>query len=394
MASVQIPSAALAPSAEARAHSDALVERIRAAIDAGGGWIGFDTFMHMALYTPGLGYYSGGAVKFGVGGDFVTAPGLTPLFGRCVAQQIGEVIAHRPDADVIELGPGTGVLAADVLHELDALHALPGRYCMLDVSGELRARQQATLVQRVPHLLDRVEWLDVLPDAIDGVVVANEVLDALPVQLVHWTADGVFERGVACTGAAGPFRFEDRPIVDRRLEQAAASRGVVLDGGDYIGEIGLQAEALVASIGERLERGLLLLVDYGFGRREFFHPQRRHGTLMCHWRHHAHADPFHLPGLQDITAHVDFTGIAEAGVDVGLRLAGYTTQASFLVACGLLDRLMDMADTRLGYARATAPAQKLVSPAEMGELFKVMALTRGIDAPLVGFTLGDLTRTL
>lgn len=391
---MQIPLADLAPNTEARAHSDALAARIRAAIRAAGGWIGFDTFMHQALYTPGLGYYSGGAVKFGAGGDFVTAPELTPLFGRCVAQQIGEVIAHRPDADVVELGPGTGALAADVLAELDALHALPGRYALLDVSGELRARQRAKLAERVPHLLDRVEWLDELPDAIDGVVLANEVLDALPVQLVRWTRDGVLERGVSVTGPDGPFVFEDRPIVDPRLAAAAAARPVVVDADDYVSEVGLQAEALVASIGERLERGLLLLIDYGFGRREFFHPQRRRGTLMCHRRHHAHDDPFHLPGLQDITAHVDFTAVAEAGVDVGLRLAGYTTQASFLVACGLLERMMASADARLGYAKTTAVAQKLVSPAEMGELFKVMALVRGLDGPLTGFTRGDLARTL
>jgi SAM-dependent MidA family methyltransferase len=394
---VQIPFADLAPNADALAHSEALAARLKRAIAQAGGWIGFDVWMHHALYTPGLGYYSGGATKFGAGGDFVTAPEMTPLFGRSVAQQIAEVIAGRPDSVVLELGPGSGALAADALAELEALEALPARWLMLDPSGTLRDRQRARIAERVPPLADRVEWIDALPDAIDGVVLANEVLDAIPVQLVHWRRDAVFERGVAVTGGDGPFVFEDRPIVDPRLAAAATrcpvAPDVVAEAG-YTSEIGLQAEALVASLGERLVRGLLLFVDYGFGRREFFHPQRRHGTLMCHWRHHAHPDPFHLPGLQDITAHVDFTAMAEAGVDVGLRLAGYTHQASFLVSCGLVERLMASADARLGYAKTTAEVQKLVSPAEMGELFKVLALTRGIDGPLVGFARAELSRTL
>jgi SAM-dependent MidA family methyltransferase len=373
------------------ARSRALAGRIRAAIDAAGGWIGFDRYMAMVLYEPGLGYYAGGGAKFGAAGDFVTAPEISPLFGRTLARQVAQVLAGLP-GDVLELGPGTGRLAADLLAELEALGTLPQRYRLLDLSAELRERQRATLEARVPHLMARVEWLDRLPGRFTGVVVANEVLDAVPVNLVAWLGDGPVERGVTRAGEA--FEWADRPIASGALEAAAAA----IDPpppAPYVSEFGLQARALAATLAGMLEAGVLLFVDYGFGRGEYYHPQRATGTLMCHSRHFAHDDPFRLPGLQDITAHVDFTAIAEACVDAGAELLGYTTQARFLVNCGIT-ALLEAADPShaAGYLPLAAQAQRLLSPAEMGELFKVMAVGRGFQEPPLGFPVGGLSRLL
>lgn len=308
--------------------------------------MGFDRYMELALYEPGLGYYAGGSTKFGGSGDFVTAPEISSLFGRALARQLAEVIAATR-GDILELGPGTGALAADILTELDRLGVLPGRYRLLDVSAELRARQQGRLNGLAPELRDRVEWVDRLPDEIRGVVLGNEVLDALPVRLAEWTDDGVFERGVAW-GTEG-FRWARGGPCDGEL--ALALQGIEVPP-PYVTEVGLQARALVATLAERLHAGALILIDYGFGSGEFHHPQRSQGTLMCHYRHHAHGDPFHLPGLQDITAHVDFTAVATAGVSHGLSLAGYTTQAHFLVNCGITELLAEAAPSGAWSARS------------------------------------------
>lgn len=377
------------PPTPALAHSARLAARIAAAIDASGGWIGFDRFMDMALYEPGLGYYHGGAAKFGADGDFVTAPEISPLFGRTLARQVADVL-DQTGGDVLELGPGTGRLAVEVLGELGRLGAVPGNYLLLDLSADLRDRQQRLIATAVPEMAARVRWLDALPDSFRGVVIANEVFDALPVQVVAWRDDGVFERGVVRNGAG--FGWADRPIRDPHLASVVAALEV---HAPYVTELGLRARALVTALAQRLTAGALLCIDYGFGRAEFFHPQRSSGTLMCHHRHTAHDDPFHLPGLQDITAHVDFTALAEAGVDGGLQLGGYATQARFLVDLGITDLLgeTDAADAA-SYAPLVAQVHKLLSPAEMGELFKVLALTRGVDRPLAGFASGNLVRTL
>ncbi len=376
-------------STAAAAHSDRLVAGIAATIDAAGGWIGFDRFMNMALYEPGLGYYHGGAAKFGEDGDFVTAPEISPLFGRTLARQVAEVL-DESGGDILELGPGTGRLAADVLCELDRLGVAPARYDLLDLSPELRARQRARIESAAPGLADRAHWLDALPERIHGVVIANEVFDALPVQLVAWRDDGVFERGVVRSGEG--FAWDDRPIGDARLAAQVATLPVQ---APYLSEINLRAQALIVALAQRLMAGALLCIDYGFGRTEYFHPQRQRGTLMCHHRHTAHDDPFHLPGLQDITAHVDFTALADAGVGCGLQVGGYATQARFLIDLGITDLLSetDAADA-VRYAPQVAQVHKLLSPAEMGELFKVLVLTRGIDRTLSGFSGGDLTRLL
>ncbi len=386
-----------APGAEAARHSALLTESIRRDIAAQGGWISFARYMELALYAPGLGYYAAGAHKFGAAGDFITAPELSPLFGRTLAKQIAEIMTNSAP-HILELGAGSGKLAADMLAELEQLDSLPDRYAILEVSADLRERQQALLRERLPHLLARVAWLDELPEKFSGAVVANEVLDALPVHLVHWRDSALTERGVV-SGDHG-FIWQERTISDAVLLQAARKISVP---DDYLSEICLAARGLVNSLAGMLEQGTLLFIDYGFGAREFYHPQRRTGTLMCHYRHHAHDDPFLLPGLQDITAHVNFTDIAECGIDAGLELAGYTSQAFFLINCGITTLLQDTAPEQVrDYLPLSAQLQKLTSPAEMGELFKVMALGKngepgqaaGVSDPLTGFKLGDLSRLL
>jgi SAM-dependent MidA family methyltransferase len=418
------PATLPAPSPEAAQHSARLVEFIRRDIAAQGGWISFARYMELALYAPGLGYYTAGAHKFGEAGDFITAPELSPLFGRTLARQVAEIIAHSAP-HILELGAGSGKLAANMLAELEQLGSLPDSYAILEVSADLRARQQALMRERLPHLLDRVHWLDALPEKFSGAIIANEVLDALPVHLVHWRDSAISERGVALArstpkvgnplpakgwteltpppdarlsgglGAASGehgFIWQERAISDAVLLHAAQQIKVP---DDYVSEICLAARGLINSLAQRLEQGAMLFIDYGFGAREFYHPQRSSGTLMCHYRHHAHDDPFFLPGLQDITAHVNFTGIAECGIDASLELIGYTNQAFFLINCGITAMLQDTSPENLrDYLPLSAQLQKLTSPAEMGELFKVIALGKKMVSPLLGFVRGDLTRSL
>ncbi|TCS72468.1 SAM-dependent MidA family methyltransferase [Sulfuritortus calidifontis] len=376
------------PGPDALALSQALSRHIAGAIEAAGGWLDFARYMELALYAPGLGYYSAGAQKFGAAGDFVTAPELTPLFGRTLARQAAEVLAQT-GGEVLELGAGSGRLALDLLRGLAELDALPPRYAILELSADLRERQRALFAREAPDLLPRLHWLDALPERFSGVVLGNEVLDALPVHLVHYR-NGIWqERGVIQAGEA--FAWQDRPLVDGALFELADKLPVE---GDYLTEISLAAPALIRSLAAMLERGVLLFLDYGFPRAEYYHPQRSQGTLMCHYRHQAHADPFVLPGLTDITAHVDFTAVAESGFDAGLKLLGYASQAGFLINCGITDLLQGQSTTDPGYIRQAAALQKLMSPAEMGELFKVIALGRGLTQPLMGFVRGDRSHAL
>jgi SAM-dependent MidA family methyltransferase len=290
----------------------------------------------------------------------------------------------------VELGAGSGALAADLLNALAARDALPTRYAILEVSPDLRERQRAMLLRRAPQHLPRVIWLDVLPSVIDGAVLMNEVLDAVPPHVVRRRDGAWFESGVAL---GDPLRWEDQPLADDVLRALARER--FPPAGDYASEINPAAEALVAGVGVRVIGGALLVIDYGFPQAEFYHPQRSAGTLMGHYRHHAHADPFLWPGLSDLTAHVDFTAMALAGERGGLDVAGYTSLAAFLVAGGILDRLRDCGDpVTPAYIREAAAVQKLTSPAEMGELFKVLALGRGIDDSLLGFAHSDRRHTL
>lgn len=377
------------PSPEAAQHSARLVDYIQHDIAAQGGWISFARYMELALYAPGLGYYTAGARKFGEAGDFITAPELSPLFGRTLARQAAEIMAHSAP-QILEPGAGSGKLAVDLLGELERLGSLPDSYAILEVSADLRARQQALLQERLPHLFKRVHWLDALPEQFAGAIIANEVLDALPVHLLHWQNSSVLERGVA-TSEHG-FIWQERAISSAALLEAAKKINVP---DDYVSEICLAARGLINSLAQRLQQGAMLFIDYGFGAREFYHPQRSSGTLMCHYRHQAHDDPFFLPGLQDITAHVNFTNIAECGIDGGLELLGYTSQAFFLLNCGIAELLRDTSPENVrDYQPLAAQLQKLTSPAEMGELFKVIALGKNMTVPLAGFALGDMTRTL
>nr|WP_315596490.1 SAM-dependent methyltransferase [uncultured Cupriavidus sp.] len=383
------------PPADALDASTALSTVIGDAIAAAGGWIGFDRYMSRALYAPRLGYYSGGAAKFGRdasdGSDFITAPELTPFFARTLARQLAPLIGMNLPR-VMEFGAGTGRLAADLLLALEAEAALPETYYIVELSGELRARQQDTLTQRAPHLAGRVTWLDELPERFEGVIVGNEVLDAMPVRLFARNGGIWHERGVARHD--GTFAFEDRPLDDAAVP--AALKDVPGDH-DVVTETHAEAEGFTRAVGAMLERGAAFFIDYGFPASEYYHPQRVGGTLMCHYRHHAHPDPFLYPGLQDITAHVNFSGIAQAAVEAGLTVAGFASQARFLMNAGITDLMMslDPSDARAFLPQANA-VQKLLSEAEMGELFKVIALTRDLDdaLPLAGFARGDRTFAL
>lgn len=376
------------PDAEACAHSARLLARIRDEA-AASGWLSFARYMELALYAPGLGYYSAGAQKFGAAGDFVTAPEMSPLFAQTLARQVAEVMAGSAPA-VLEVGAGSGAMAVELLRELDRLGSAPAAYGILEVSAELRQRQAEALRRQVPELCDRVSWHERLPDSFSGVVLANEVLDAMPVHLLCWQADGIAERGIVAA-ADGSLAWSERPAAAPLTALGAA----LPVAAPYLSEVCPAARAWVGEWGRILGAGALILIDYGFPRREYYHPQRAEGTLMCHYRHRAHTDPLYLPGLCDITAHVDFTAIAEAGAEAGLEVLGYTSQATFLLNCGIAEILagQDAADT-VRYLPMAAAAGKYLSPAEMGELFKVMVLGRGRATPLTGFARGDRTHAL
>lgn len=380
------------PSQDACEHSAKLIVEIGRELTHEGGWISFARFMELALYAPGLGYYAAGARKFGSAGDFVTAPEMTGFFGRSLARQVGQIMAASAPV-VLEVGAGSGRLAADLLLELEALGALPAQYLILDLSADLRERQQETLAKAAPHLLERVQWLDQLPDDFSGVLLANELLDAMPAHVVAWRESGIFERGVALD-SVGRFTWNERPASGALLTAAEEiARQCSLPPG-FESEISLANRAWAAEWGHRLKCGALLLLDYGFPRREFYHPQRGSGTLMCHYRHHSHPDPFYLPGLQDITVHVDFTSIISAAHAAGLELLGYTSQGQFLLNCGILDLLGAETSGTPEYIRAAGAVNKLLMPHEMGELFKVIAIGRGLDQNLLGFASGDQSRRL
>ena len=377
------------PTPDALAHSQRVVAHLQKLIQLAGGWISFAQYMEAALYAPGLGYYAAGATKLGPAGDFVTAPEMTPLFGRTLAHAMAPVLKET-DGEVMELGAGSGKLAVDVLGELERLDALPTRYGILEVSADLRARQQERLAHELPHLADRVHWLDALPDQFSGVMLGNEVLDALPVELVHWTDSEPMQRGVSLGGEA--FVWQDRPIADPTLRARAET---LHPAPGYLSEINLAADALIAALAHSLDHGLILMIDYGFGESEYYHPQRHMGTLRAHYRHHALDDPFYLPGLCDLTAHVDFSAVARAGEASGLSLAGYASQANFLINAGLTELLMQISPTDAAvYLPQANAVQRLVSPAEMGDLFKVIGLSKGDIAPLTGFARGDRSHSL
>lgn len=362
--------------AGAESLSARLRSRLRSAIGAAGGWLPFDRFMAMALYEPGLGYYTRGSRQFGAmpasGSDFITAPELSPYFGQALARQLAQALDAAQADEIVEFGAGSGALAAQLL---EALGPRVRRYSIVDLSGTLRERQ----AQRLAPWGATLRWLDVWPDAIHGVVVGNEVLDAMPVQLLHWDGTAWCERGVVVQGEG--FAWADRATSLRPPVEAGWEPGTVT-------EIHPQAQAFIRSLAERLTRGAAFFIDYGFPEAEYYHPQRRGGTLMCHRAHRADMDPLADVGEKDITAHVDFSAVALAAQDAGLEVLGYTSQARFLLNCGL-PGLLAQADLR-----ATAAAHKLVAEHEMGELFKVIGLARGVSFAPMGFAAGDRSHRL
>ncbi len=355
-------------------------------MEASGGQIGFDEFMHMALYQPGLGYYVSGMRKFGEEGDFITAPEMGDLFGRCIARQCQQVLAIT-GGDILEFGAGNGTLAAQILRELARQDCLPKRYLILEVSPELRQRQQAYLNNEIPRIAHCVLWVDALPTHFDGVVVANEVLDAMPVIRFRVGEHGYEEMKVVCEGNCFVGRYT--PLTRGSIiPNTAALRSLNLAPG-YESEVNHYATAWIKTIADCMGKGIIFIIDYGFPRREFYHPDRSRGSLICHYRHRAHTNPFINIGLQDITAHIDFTTLAETAVDAGLRVVGYTQQAAFLMALGILDLVESPANDVKAHITQTTEIKKLTLPSEMGELFKVLALGRGIDESLQGFAMSD-----
>jgi len=396
------------PSFEENANSTQLTGHIKATIAQQSGWINFYQFMNMALYTPNLGYYASGRQKFGQGGDFITAPEMTPLFGQTIANQLAEILLYLPNAHILELGAGTGKLAIDILQSLDAKQLLPDQYFILEVSNHLRTVQQENCQKNLSEkLFKKITWLSEMPADIEGVIIGNEVLDAIPVHLVHQAVDGIYELGVALHDEQ--FVWKEKylghtdensehthskklSVSERQLLSIAAQQNLPVG---MLTEFCPTASALINSLASTLKKGAIFMIDYGFSNREYYHPQRNQGTLMCHYQQYAHSDPLIHLGLQDITAHVDFTSIAQAGVDAGLNFAGFTTQAQFLMNCGILVAMQAISPENLiDYVPMTAAAQKLLSPAEMGELFKVIAFSKALDEAFMGFSSGDKSHTL
>ena len=394
------------PSDEAKQHSALLIELIKAEIAAQNGSISFAQYMALALHAPGLGYYSAGSSKFGDAGDFVTAPEISSLFSQCIARQCQQVIVDIDHAEILEVGAGSGVMGCDILLELERLECLPEKYSILEISADLRERQQKFFEQRIPHLLNRVQWLDQLPaKGFSGVVLANELLDAMPVHRFNIEQQSVSELHIKISDSGEAFEWCEFELSDPRLSARLKDIRELLPEESqqqgYASEINLAAEDWLRSIAQMMQQGLLLIIDYGFPVHEFYHPQRDEGTLMCHYRHRAHDDALILAGLQDITAHVDFTALAEAAHDSGMSVSGYTNQAQFLLATGITDAMAGLNEEG-DLQRQIEMAQqikKLTLPHEMGELFKVLALTKNleqifVEKPLLGFSLQDLRRKL
>jgi SAM-dependent MidA family methyltransferase len=384
---------------DAAEHSALVRDHLTSQIKASGGWLSFERFMDLALYAPGLGYYSGGAQKLGRDGDFTTAPEVSPLFGACVAVQCAEVLQSLGTGSVLEIGAGSGRLAADVLARLETQAQLPERYWILEISADLRQRQREYLEKRLPHLLDRVHWLDrPLEEPFEGLILANEVLDALPVARFRWHANAVEEMGVAILEEE--FAWAARPAdaaMTKICHELSAARGANGGGWDdgYVSEYCARVGAWTREVTQSLRRGAVLWFDYGLPRAQYYLAERHEGTLVCHFRHRRSSDPFANIGLQDITAWVDFTRVAEASREAGFELAGFTTQAHFLAGLHI-DQEMRLAagsDENL-FARLANQARQLMLPGEMGERFKAMAWLRGLEMPLSGFALLDLRHSL
>ncbi len=384
------------PDQAARKRSRELTSLIADACRQQGGSIPFSSYMQMALYQPGLGYYSGGLQKFGATGDFITAPEVSPLFSQCVARQLAQIFQHIDRTDILEFGAGSGIMAADMLLHLERLQALPEHYYIVELGAELRARQRQTIMEKAPHLLARVHWLDALPQhAFEGAVVANEVLDAMPVECFRINM-GVVEK--MCISAAGDRLQADYVTADEALAEQVRlieqHREQPFEQG-YCSELNPAVKAWLTSLYRVLHRGVVLLIDYGYTLREYYMDERSSGTLICHYQHRAHADPLWYPGLQDITAFVDFSRVADAADEAGFGVSGYTSQAMFLMGCGLgeLHQSLVGDDPRQQILLAQQ-IKTLTLPSEMGERFKVMALNKDVALAMIGFAMQDYRNRL
>ncbi len=375
-------------------HGARVRDHIADAINAEGGWLSFERFMDLALYAPGLGYYSAGAQKLGRGGDFTTAPEISELFGGCIAEQCAQVLAAVTAGTILEIGAGSGRLAGDILASLEVVGRLPQRYQILEISADLRQRQSAYLRKRLPQLIDRVHWLEAPPDAgFDGVIIANEVLDALPVARFRWHGGTALELGVAM--ADGRFVCSARPGGAALTEMCGALAGALDWEDGYVSEYCPRLPAWTSSVTGALRVGAVLWIDYGLPRAQYYLAERREGTLLCHFRQCVHDEYFRNPGFDDISAWVDFTRLAEAGAAAGFAVAGFTTQAHFLSGTGIDRHMHRLAGGDPNqFARLANQARQLLLPGEMGERFKAMAWLRGLDLPLAGFALRDLRHTL
>ena len=378
----------------AQQYSEELIALIKSEIDKGDGTIPFQRYMELVLYAPGLGYYAAGSAKLGEQGDFVTAPEISSLFSQALANAIMPVVDQ--DQIILEVGAGRGRMAADILIYLSQKNKLPKEYWILELSADLRERQKQTIQDMSPELIDRVKWLDELPEHFSGVVLANELLDAMPVQLFQKTENDINE--VNITWREDKFLFQLKSSFDERLvtrvKEIESGLGSEFNSG-YVSEINFAAEDWIKSIAERLQQGVIVLIDYGFPRHEYYHEQRNQGTLMCHYRHRTHPDVFVYPGLQDITAHVDFTAMADAALEANMKVIGYTNQANFLIGAGLMQlaALNEDADVQKQMEIATQ-IKKLTLPHEMGELFKVIGFSKNCNVILPAFAFKDLREHL
>ena len=379
------------PEEDALRQSEKLTVRIKDLIKEQGGKIGFDQYMSTVLYEPGLGYYSAGSRKFGAEGDFVTAPEISSLFSQCLAYQCAQVLNDLGSSVILELGAGTGVMARDLLLELDKLGLLPESYFILEVSADLKQRQQELLNESIPHLIERVVWLDSLPEqAFTGLILANEILDALAVKRFKKVSGSFKELKVALANDEFIWTEDDTDAeIKKVLTQLEHDLPNPLPDG-YVSEININTKKWLSGLESVLQRGVMLFIDYGYSVSDYYHPDRIDGTLLCHYRHRVHADPFFYPGLQDITTSVNFTNVAECADSLGLHVNGYTNQAYFLFGCGLENIIADIASLDIkSHTETTQQVIKLTMPEEMGERFKVIALTKDYDQVLIGFSIMD-----
>jgi len=390
------------PDEQAKKHSQLLKQCIQTACKKNNGWINFTEFINIALYQPALGYYSGGLQKFGQQGDFITAPEVSPLFGQCLANQLAEVMTNlkqtnSSDIYVMEFGAGSGALAVDILLQLEKLDCLPEAYFIVELGSELKQRQKQSIKQKAGHLLKRVQWLQQLPPQLSNViVVANEVLDAMPVESFRIADDGGVESlmvGFENEKLVASYQRAESHVVQKTKDMA--QRSEIHFTENYKSEYNPAIAAWLSALASRIENLLILLIDYGYHEKEYYHPERANGTLMCYYQHRAHEDFFWWPGLQDITAFVNFTDVAYSAVDTKLDVSGYTTQTAFLLANGLSElHASQVTDDVQQQIKLSQQIKTLTLPSEMGERFKVMALTKNYDQPLTGFSLLDLRNRL